>query len=507
MIEAKGLTKAFGNNVALDSFEIAIQPGEIIGVIGENGAGKSTFMKLLSGVHKPTAGSILIDGQPQNFATPREAIGKGIAMVHQELNLIPTLNAADNIFLGRENTSPLAPSGGKGPGVRGSALFASVRRRQALTEANELLQKVGANFTAEVLCGDLSVAQQQLVEIAKAISQNPKLIIFDEPTAVLGEQESVELFRLIKTLKDQGVAVLYVSHRLPEILSLTDRLVVLRDGVKVGEYPTAGQTESTLADLMVGRPLADIFPQRSATGTAGVSPATALEVTQLSSPPFVKDVSLTLKEGEILGIAGLIGSGRTEFAEALVGLRPSTAAQISPFGKIKNYRDAIAKGIIYISEDRKGKSLVTSMSIRDNICLAALRDLKGKPKQQETTRTWIEKLGIKVADPELPMTSLSGGNQQKCAIAKSLVLNPKVLILDEPTRGVDVGAKAEIYSLIAQLAAEGMSCIVISSEMPEIIGLCHRALVFRDGRVEGELQQSELSEANIMRLAAGVKAA
>lgn len=489
MIEAKGLTKAFGNNVALDSFEIAIQPGEIIGVIGENGAGKSTFMKLLSGVHKPTAGSILIDGQPQNFATPREAIGKGIAMVHQELNLIPTLNAADNIFLGREK-------GG----------FA-VRKRETLAEANELLQKVGANFTAEVLCGDLSVAQQQLVEIAKAISQNPKLIIFDEPTAVLGEQESVELFRLIKSLKDQGVAVLYVSHRLPEILSLTDRLVVLRDGVKVGEYPTAGQTESTLADLMVGRPLADIFPQRSATGTAGVSPATALEVTQLSSPPLVKDVSLSLKEGEILGIAGLIGSGRTEFAEALVGLRPSTAAQITPFGKIKNYRDAISNGIIYISEDRKGKSLVTSMSIRDNICLAALRDLKGKPKQQETTRTWIERLGIKVADPELPMTSLSGGNQQKCAIAKSLVLNPKVLILDEPTRGVDVGAKAEIYSLIAQLAAEGMSCIVISSEMPEIIGLCHRALVFRDGRVEGELQQSELSEANIMRLAAGVKAA
>ena len=489
MIEAKGLTKAFGNNVALDSFEIAIQPGEIIGVIGENGAGKSTFMKLLSGVHKPTAGSILIDGQPQNFATPREAIGKGIAMVHQELNLIPTLNAADNIFLGRE----------KG-GI-------TVRKRETLAEANELLQKVGANFTAEVLCGDLSVAQQQLVEIAKAISQNPKLIIFDEPTAVLGEQESVELFRLIKTLKDQGVAVLYVSHRLPEILSLSDRLVVLRDGVKVGEYPTAGQTESTLANLMVGRPLADIFPQRSATGTAGVSPATALEVNQLSSPPLVKDVSLTLKEGEILGIAGLIGSGRTEFAEALVGLRPSTATQISPIGRIKNYRDAIAKGIIYISEDRKGKSLVTSMSIRDNICLAALRDLKGKPKQQETTRTWIERLGIKVADPELPMTSLSGGNQQKCAIAKSLVLNPKVLILDEPTRGVDVGAKAEIYSLIAQLAAEGMSCIVISSEMPEIIGLCHRALVFRDGRVEGELQQSELSEANIMRLAAGVKAA
>lgn len=486
MIEASGLTKVFGNNVALDSFDIQIQPGEIIGVIGENGAGKSTFMKLLSGVHQPTSGSISINGEPQSFSTPREAIGKGIAMVHQELNLIPTLSAADNIFLGRE----------KG-GI-------TVSRRETLTEAAELLKLVGANFGADTLCGDLSVAQQQLVEIAKATSQKPKLIIFDEPTAVLGEQESQELFALIRGLQGQGVAVLYVSHRLPEILSLTSRLVVLRDGVKVGEYPTSGQTESSLADLMVGRPLADIFPQRSALENR----PPVLRVRGLSSLPLVQEISLDLGEGEILGIAGLIGSGRTEFAEALVGIRKRThLVQIEPLKPMNKYEDAISQGVVYISEDRKGKSLVTSMSIRDNICLAALRELASKPKQQETTKSWIEKLGIKVADMELPMTSLSGGNQQKCAIAKWLALNPKILILDEPTRGVDVGAKAEIYSLIAKLAQEGMSCIVISSEMPEIIGLCHRALVFRDGRVEGELQQSELTEANIMRLAAGVKAA
>lgn len=483
MIQATGLTKAFGNNVALDAFDITIQPGEIIGVIGENGAGKSTFMKLLSGVHQPSGGSISIQNETQTFATPREAIAKGIAMVHQELNLIPTLSAADNIFLGRE----------KG-GV-------TVNRKETNSEAAELLKLVGASFGPDVLCGDLSVAQQQLVEIAKAISQKPKLIIFDEPTAVLGEQESIELFALIRGLKEQDVAVLYVSHRLPEILSLTDRLVVLRDGVKVGEYPTQGQTESSLADLMVGRPLADIFPNR----IADVSPEVALDVQKLSSPPLVEDVSLTLRKGEILGVAGLIGSGRTEFAEALVGLRPAQVGSISPIKPMKTYQEAIEQGVVYISEDRKGKSLVTSMSIRDNICLAALRALKGKLSQQETTKTWIEKLGIKVADMELPMTSLSGGNQQKCAIAKWLAVNPKILILDEPTRGVDVGAKAEIYSLIAKLAQEGMSCIVISSEMPEIIGLCHRALVFRDGRVEGELQQDELTEANIMRLAAGIK--
>ncbi|OWU65864.1 MAG: hypothetical protein CBB60_002475 [Armatimonadetes bacterium Cent15-Ar3] len=324
---------------------------------------------------------------------------------------------------------------------------------------------------------------------------------------MLGEQESVELFTLIRGLKEQGVAVLYVSHRLPEILSLTDRLVVLRDGVKVGEYPTAGQTEGSLADLMVGRPLADIFPQRT------TDPATApiaLQVNQLTSLPLVQDVSLTLHKGEILGIAGLIGSGRTEFAEALVGLRKSSVNSVAIDGtsvKISGLQDALNNGIAYISEDRKGKGLITSMSIRDNICLAALRQLSNKPKQQETTASWIQNLSIKVADAELPMTSLSGGNQQKCAIAKWLALNPKILILDEPTRGVDVGAKAEIYALIAKLASEGMSCIVISSEMPEIIGLCHRALIFREGRVEGELNQSELSEANIMRLAAGVKVA
>ena len=485
MIEATGLTKAFGSNVALDAFDITIHPGEIIGVIGENGAGKSTFMKLLSGVHQPSSGTITIKGEPQSFATPREAIAKGIAMVHQELNLIPTLSAADNIFLGREKGS------------------VTVRRKETTEEAAELLKLVGASFGPDALCGHLSVAQQQLVEIAKAISQKPKLIIFDEPTAVLGEQESNELFALIRNLKAQDVAVLYVSHRLPEILSLTDRLVVLRDGVKVGEYATEGQTESSLADLMVGRPLADIFPARHALS----SDAVALEVKSLSSPPLVKDISLTLREGEILGIAGLIGSGRTEFAEALVGLRSAEIGQISPIRAMKSYQEAIAQGIVYISEDRKGKSLVTSMSIRDNVCLAALRELASKPKQQETTKNWIEKLGIKVADMELPMTSLSGGNQQKCAIAKWLAVSPKILILDEPTRGVDVGAKAEIYALIAKFAQEGMSCIVISSEMPEIIGLCHRALVFRDGRIEGELQQHELNEANIMRLAAGVKAA
>ena len=484
MIQAIGLTKAFGNNIALNAFDITIQPGEIIGVIGENGAGKSTFMKLLSGVHQPTSGSVTIQNESQTFATPREAIAKGIAMVHQELNLIPTLSAADNIFLGREKGS------------------LTVNRKETNSEAAELLRLVGASFGPETLCGDLSVAQQQLVEIAKAICQKPKLIIFDEPTAVLGEQESLELFALIRGLKEQGVAVLYVSHRLPEILSLTDRLVVLRDGVKVGEYLTQGQSESSLADLMVGRPLADIFPSRSQEAP-DLTPA--LEVKNLSSSPLVKDISLTLHQGEILGIAGLIGSGRTEFAEALVGLRPATIGRISPIKPINTYQEAIAQGVVYISEDRKGKSLVTSMSIRDNICLVALQAIKSKQSQQVTTKNWIESLSIKVADMEFPMTSLSGGNQQKCAIAKWLAVNPKILILDEPTRGVDVGAKAEIYALIAKFAQEGMSCIVISSEMPEIIGLCHRALVFRDGRIEGELQQNELTEANIMRLAAGIK--
>lgn len=467
MIRVEGLTKVYEVSPALDGFNLVINPGEIIGVIGENGAGKSTLMKMLSGVIRPTTGQIFVDEISVEFKSPKDAMLQGISMVHQELNLIPTLSVEDNLFLGKE----------KGKAV--------VNRNATRSEAQLLLNRVGAQFAPTAIVEDLSIAEQQLIEIAKAVAENAKLVIFDEPTAVLGDHESQKLFELIFNLKSEGVSVLYVSHRLPEILHLCDRIVVLRDGVKVGEQNPKQMTEHELANLMVGRELSDVFPQKSP----------PKEEIALRIP----GMDLEFKKGEIVGIGGLIGSGRTEFCEALVGLRRTKGVT-----QYENYQDAIRNKIVYVSEDRKGKGLVTSMSIIDNITLANLDELRSSKQKRETTKAWIEKLSIKVPNPELPMTSLSGGNQQKCSIAKWLQCEPEVIILDEPTRGVDIGAKAEIYALIADLAAQGMACIVISSELPELIGLSHRVLVFRNGSVAKELTGENISEQKIMQIASGV---
>ena len=460
MLETIGLGKTYGATLALVDFNIAVQPGEVIGVIGENGAGKSTFMKLLSGVITPTTGQITLDGKAQNFTKPLDAIQAGIAMVHQELNLIPTLSVEDNLFLGKELGETI------------------VNRSQTRLRAVELLQRVGASFSPTTLCGDLSVAEQQLVEIAKAISEKARIVIFDEPTAVLSDIESEKLFELIGNLKAEGIAVLYVSHRLPEILRLCDRLVVLRDGNKVGEADPKDMTVRELADLMVGRPVSDIYPTKS--------DSTGNEV-------LAEFCGQTIHKGEILGFGGLIGSGRTELCESMIGLRKPNV----PISLNKSY-------IGYVSEDRKGKGLVTSMSITDNLALANLNEFNNQSKRSSNANHWIESLGIKTKNPDLPMTSLSGGNQQKCSISKWLATNPQLLILDEPTRGVDVGAKAEIYQLIADLASKGTAIILISSELPELIGLSHRILVFRDQSIVGEIKQESMNEKNIMALAAGV---
>jgi ribose transport system ATP-binding protein len=460
MLETIGLGKTYGATLALVDFNIAVQPGEVIGVIGENGAGKSTFMKLLSGVITPTTGQIILDGKAQIFTKPLDAIQAGIAMVHQELNLIPTLSVEDNLFLGKELGKSI------------------VNRSQTRLRAVELLQRVGANFSPTTLCGDLSVAEQQLVEIAKAISEKARIVIFDEPTAVLSDIESEKLFELIGNLKPEGIAVLYVSHRLPEILRLCDRLVVLRDGHKVGEANPKDMTVRELADLMVGRPVSDIYPAKSVS---------------IGNEILAEFCGQAIHKGEILGFGGLIGSGRTELCESMIGLR-------KPHVPISLNKSDIG----YVSEDRKGKGLVTSMSITDNLALANLSEFNNQSKRSSNANHWIESLGIKTKNPDLPMTSLSGGNQQKCSIGKWLATNPQLLILDEPTRGVDVGAKAEIYQLIADLASKGTAIILISSELPELIGLSHRILVFRDQSIVGEIKQESMNEKNIMALAAGV---
>jgi ribose transport system ATP-binding protein len=461
MLEVRGLSKTYGATVALTSFDLTILPGEVIGVIGENGAGKSTFMKLIAGIVQPSNGEMILEGKARTYKTPSEAIKAGISMVHQELNLIPTLSVEDNLFLNRE---------------KGGLI---VNRAETRAHATQLLDKVGAQFSPSALCGTLSVAEQQLVEIAKAIAERAKLVIFDEPTAVLSEIESERLFDLIAQLKSEGIAVLYVSHRLPEILRICDRLVVLRDGQKVGEADPKQLSERQLAELMVGRPIQDVYPSKSNSEQNEV---------------LCEFAGQKIRKGEILGFGGLIGSGRTEFCESLIGLRkPVLNSSLS--------RSKMA----YVSEDRKGKGLVTSMSIVDNISLASLEQFNSIAKRKVNAEKWVREIGIKTKTPDLPMTSLSGGNQQKCSIAKWLSTEPELLILDEPTRGVDVGAKAEIYQIITELARKGTAIILISSDLPELIGMSHRVLVFRDNSIVGEIGTEQMNESAIMSLAAGVR--
>ncbi len=484
MLKTMGLSKQYDATVALSPLDLLVESGEVIGVVGENGAGKSTLMKLLAGIVQPTQGHIEWNGLPARFRDANDTSAAGIQIVHQELNLIPTLSVEDNIFLGQEL--------GK----------AFVNRAETRRLASNLLEKVGAKFAPTAQCEDLSIAEQQLVEIAKALSKEAKLIIFDEPTAVLSEPESEKLFEIIGSLKEQGVAILYVSHRLPEVLKICSRIVVLRDGEKVADQSPEGLSESDLADLMVGRKLQDIFPERVPHSTE-----VAMSVSSLNVPGYCQDISFSVRKGEILGFGGLIGSGRTEACEAIFGVRFGTGNVTIEGASIGKFtlQNALKYGIAYVSEDRKGKGLVVSMSIDENICLACLKELNSAVKRHQTGQKWIEDLKIKVSDSTLPMTSLSGGNQQKCSVGKWLETNPKVIILDEPTRGIDVGSKAEMYRLIADLASKGLAVVVISSEMPELIGLAHRVAVFREGKIVGELAGEQISENGIMSLAAGVK--
>ena len=484
MLKTVGLSKEYEATVALSPFDIDVQPGEVVGVIGENGAGKSTLMKLLAGIVPPTLGHIEWGGQMVHFRDTKDSSRAGIQIVHQELNLIPTLSVEDNLYLGQE---------------RGTGF---INRSETRRLSQALLDKVGAKFSSTAMCEDLSIAEQQLVEIAKALSKQAKLIIFDEPTAVLSDPESEKLFEIIGSLQRDGVAVLYVSHRLPEILRICGRIVVLRDGQKVADQSPEGLTESDLANLMVGRKLEDIFPEKTT-----LTETLVLNVSDISVPNFAHGISFSVRQGEILGLAGLIGSGRTETCEAIFGVRQGKGAVSvhgSSIGKL-TLKNALKAGIAYVSEDRKGKGLVVTMNIEENIALASLKELNTATKRHANAAQWIESLKIKVGNSTLPMTSLSGGNQQKCSVAKWLETKPKVIILDEPTRGIDVGSKAEMYRLIGSLAASGLAVIVISSEMPELIGLAHRVAVFREGRIVGELEGAKITESEIMSLAAGVK--
>ncbi len=486
-LEVQNIVMQFPAVRALDGVSIAFGEGEVHGIVGENGAGKSTLMKILSGVQHATSGSLILDGAPIRLTGVRDALGRGIAMIHQELNLVDDLTVAENVFLGRELT-------------KGGLLD----RDQMIRETQKYLDQVHAAFAPTAKVGELSIAGKQLVEIAKAVAANASILIMDEPTAVLSDPEAESLFALIARLKEKGVTVLYISHRLIEVCEICDRITVLRDGTWVESLDAKSANPAELARLMVGRSLQDFYPNK---------------VSAPETPPILEFIhvggaSLSVSPGEIVGLAGLVGAGRTELAEALIGVRPIGAGEIRVSGKtvqIRSPKEAMEHGIAYVSEDRKGLGLLVTLSVVSNVTMANLRGygkwILDHKKEIESALAWKKELDVRVGDLESSIDSLSGGNQQKIAIAKWLETKPKVLILDEPTRGVDVGAKREMYNLIQHLAQEGMACILISSELPEIIGMCHRAIVMREGMIMGELKGASLTEEAVMRLAAGVEAA
>ncbi|HWP30999.1 MAG TPA: sugar ABC transporter ATP-binding protein [Fimbriimonadales bacterium] len=495
-IEVRSIVKDFPAVRALDDVSVRFAQGEVHGIIGENGAGKSTLMRILGGLESPTSGEIYIESngktQRVEFRNVRDSLRHGIAMIHQELNLVDDLTIAENVFLGTEPT-------------KGGIL----QRARMHDATKHLLDRIGANFEPYIEVGKLSIAEKQLVEIAKALTYDASTLIMDEPTSVLSERETKNLFSLIKNLKSRGVSVIYISHRLAEVEEICDRITVLRDGKHIRTFPKGELTQTEMANLMVGRPLSDMFP----TKVPFEKTRPALSVRALLGEGMREPVDFEIFPGEILGLAGLIGAGRTELAETIFGIRCILSGEISRHEArcaIRTAKDAMQNKIAYVSEDRKEKGLILNMDVVENITLANL-SAYAKPilrfsEERKAAKEWTEKLDIRVPNLHAPVLYLSGGNQQKTSLAKWLDTKPEVLILDEPTRGVDIGAKREIYEIIHRLASEGMACILISSEMQELIGLCHRVLVMRGGRIVKELRGDDISESAIMTAAVGIEA-
>ncbi|MEY2794327.1 MAG: hypothetical protein RIR10_43 [Planctomycetota bacterium] len=493
---------------ALDDVTIEFRAGEIHAVVGENGAGKSTLMKVLSGSARPTEGRVELGAglggagnapQDARFTKPADAIRAGIAMVHQELNLVPALDVAENILLGRE------PAG---------VLGFPIHRRKQRARAAELLAMLGADVDPARSAAGLSIADAQFVEIAKCLASDARVLIFDEPTAVLGEREASRLLRLFQRLRDEGRAIIFISHHLDEVVAVADRTSVLRDGRLVQQFARGEHDESALAAAMVGRDLGSIYPEK---GACDPKATPAIELVGFGAVGRSRGISLAVRPGEIIGIAGLVGSGRTETAEAIVGLREATGS-VRVEGRevrFRSPREALAAGVTYVSEDRKGRGLHVGLSSIANTTMPSLDRYAriggaqiAVAEERATTARWIRDFAIRCARPELPIQSLSGGNQQKFALARWLETGPRVLIVDEPTRGVDIGAKGEIYRILADLARQGLACIVISSELPEVIGLSHRVVVLHAGEIAGELPRERLTredcEERIVRIASGM---
>jgi ribose transport system ATP-binding protein len=494
LLELKNITRRFPGVLALDNVSFSIDCGEVVALIGENGAGKSTLMKILGGVHQADEGHICIDGKPVTLRGVNDSIRLGIGFIHQELNVLDNLDVAANVFLGREK-------------LWGGPLRLIDRR--AMREQSAIyLKRLGLQISPSTPLSELSIAQQQMVEIAKTLSQNARLLIMDEPTSSLTLSETERLLETIADLKRQGVSVIFISHRLDEVRRCADRVVVLRDGKNAGALKKEEITHDNMVRLMVGRELKDLFKRPPSHKQAG-----GLRVSGLRTRFKPRHtISFEVSRGEILGFAGLVGAGRSEAAQAIFGVEPALEGRIEVDGNtitIRNSRDAIAAGIFLAPEDRRASGLITEMVVRENITLPGLRrytnalGLIRRDRETTVAREQVASLHVKTPSVETRVMNLSGGNQQKVVLAKWLALSPKVIIFDEPTRGIDVGAKAEIYRLMGNLADNGVAIVMISSDMEEILGVADRIAVMHEGRMTGFLDRNEFDQEAVMRLAVG----
>jgi ribose transport system ATP-binding protein len=490
LLEVRGISKQFSGVRALDAVSLKLARGEVLAIVGENGAGKTTLMRIVAGVTPPTSGALLLDGEPVEFASVAQALSRGISLIHQELNLADNLSVAANIFLGRE---PMK--------------FGMIDGRQIERKAQKYLDMVGLDVAPQTMVGTLPIGKQQLVEIAKALSTNARILIMDEPTSSLSEHESQKLFKVVHDLKARGVSVLYISHRLHEVELLADRVVVLRDGKFSGELSRAENQRKNMVRLMVGRDVTRFYNR-----TPHAPGDVVLNVNQLRTTAYPqRALNFTLRAGEVVGLAGLVGAGRSELLTTLFGVTPAVSGGMT-VGALRRpphtVREAIAAGIMLAPEDRRHAGLVLPMNVKDNLSLASLqrdqrRGFLNRAAETKVSADMIRLMRIKTSSDRQIVRFLSGGNQQKVVLGKWLCLNPKLLLLDEPTRGIDVGAKEEIYKLMDELAGRGVAILFASSEMEEIIGLSDRVLVMHEGRITGELGRSNMTEETIMRLATG----
>ena len=486
-----GVTKTFPGVRALSDVSLNLYPGEVTALVGENGAGKSTVVKILTGIYQPDGGTIRVDGAAARFPTAQDAAAAGITAIHQETVLFDELSVAENIFLGH------APRG----------RFGLIDTARMMSAARDILHGIGAEIDPSVRLRDLGIANKHLVAIARALSIDARVVIMDEPTAALSHKEIEELYELVEKLKGQGKAILFISHKFDEIFRIADRYTVFRDGQFVGAGRIAEVSEGDLVKMMVGRPVDQIFPSRSHQAGDGV-----LQVVGYCHPTEFDDIGFTLRKGEILGFYGLVGAGRSEFMQALFGITAPSKGVTKIDGKVRVIRspaDAVANGIVYVPEDRGKQGAITALPIFQNVTLPSItRTSKNGfirlAEEFKLARDYTERLDLRAASLDTPVESLSGGNQQKVVIAKWLATQPKVIILDEPTKGIDIGSKAAVHEFMAELAAQGLAVIMVSSEIPEVVGMSDRIIVMREGRIAAELSGDEMTPETLVRYAAGI---